>query len=56
MSEVGRGGQSGCTPTKISGMLEVGGTEWMHAHQDFGRIEGAALLLAHQDFQTLLHP
>ena len=27
-----------------------------YAHPDFGRIEGAALLLAHSDFQTLRDP
>ena len=50
-------------------MAEAGGRESVRPPQDFGRIEGAAiiegaagqrqraaLLLAHPDFQTLRHP
>ena len=43
--------------------VEGGWVGWAHTHPDFGKIEGAAgqrrhaaLLLAHPDFQTLLHP
>ena len=40
-------------PEKITGRVVCGGwAVWAIAHQYFGRLKGAALLLAHPDFQS----